>query len=136
MRKKTGALQPWPVRQVAVPWPYWPPTTNAAFFRLGTTAMQVADSVIWFGMPLSGVAMISLMTRVAASRRLSRSVLLDAAEAGRPVLMNPSPTRARPARNFFIVFDLLQTISVFSAFPRFVTPAAAKWRPTQGFAHL
>src|SRR5690348_6947847 len=102
MRKKTGALQPWSVRHVTTPWPYCPPTTKAAFFMLGTTPMQVAFSVIWLGIALSGVAIISLMMWVAASSRASRSVLLEAADAVRFDPTNPSPTTTRAAKNLFI----------------------------------
>ncbi len=52
MRMNTGALQPWPVRQVTTPWPYCAPTTNAPFTMPGTTATQVAERRILFGMAI------------------------------------------------------------------------------------
>ena len=49
---KTGALQPWPVRHVTTPWPYWPPKTNAPLINPGTTATHVACCRMFIGMLL------------------------------------------------------------------------------------
>src|ERR1700761_643902 len=62
-------------------------------------------------MALSGTAITSLITAVAAASLLSRSDLLDAAEVVRLVHANPSPTTTRPARNFFIGSSFSQRCS-------------------------
>src|ERR1700733_14246469 len=139
MRMNTGALQPWGVRQLTTPWPYWAPTTNAPFFMLGTTPMHVAFSVISFGIALSGVAMISLITLVAALRRASRSVLLEAATAVRLAPANPSPTTTKPARNFLIGSSFSQMCSrnkVRMDGCYVQSPEWSKHRPSLDFAHL
>ena len=61
MRTVPGADQPGPVlfRQDTYPFPYLPPTRKAAVFSEGTMTMQWAFASMSFGMPLSGVAMIS-----------------------------------------------------------------------------
>src|SRR5271165_5081941 len=64
-----GALQPWAVRQVTTPRPCSPPTINPPFPMLGTTAIHLAPFNTSSGMPLSGAAMISFMTRPAACKR-------------------------------------------------------------------
>src|SRR5271166_1950989 len=64
-----GALQPWAVRQVTTPRPCSPPTMNAPFAIVGTTAIHLAPFSTSAGMPLSGAAMISFMTWPAACKR-------------------------------------------------------------------
>src|SRR5688572_12217440 len=76
MRTAPGADQPLPAlfRHETYPFPYLPPTTNAAVFSSGTITMQYAFSSSSAGMPLSGVLMISDSTADASFRRLVGSL--------------------------------------------------------------
>src|SRR5258708_3598592 len=90
-------------------------------------------------MALSGTAITSLITRVAAASLASRSDLLDAAEAVRLVPANPSPTTTRPARNFFIGSSFSQgglrnKVRMDGFYVR--SQEGSKHRPTLDFAHL
>src|SRR5436190_7898638 len=62
------------VRQDRYPFPYLPPTTNAAVLRSGTMTMQCALEMSSCGTPLSGVAIISDNTAAASSRRWAGSL--------------------------------------------------------------
>ena len=77
MRTVPGADQPVPLllRHDTYPFPYLPPTRNAAVFRLGTMTMQWAFASMSCGMPLSGVAMISENTAAASFSRFTEFVV-------------------------------------------------------------
>ena len=79
MRMKTGALQPWPVRQVTTPCPYCAPTRKAPFIMPGTTPTQVACCRMFMGMLLSPAAMILSSTILAESMRACKSSRVEPA---------------------------------------------------------
>src|ERR1700678_4000347 len=99
-----GALQPCPVRQVTTPCPYSAPTRKAPFFTLGTTPTQVAWDMIWFGIALSGVAMIASRTSFALAMRASIVALSSAAEADKVVSAIPSAQKI--AKICFMFFQI------------------------------
>src|ERR1700678_4228797 len=99
-----GALQPCPVRQVTTPCPYSAPTRKAPFFTLGTTPTQVAADMIWFGIALSGVAMIASRTSFALAMRASMAALSSAAEADKVVSAIPSAQKT--AKICFMLFPI------------------------------
>src|ERR1017187_6926383 len=78
MRTVPGADQPTPLlfRQDKYPFPYLPPTRNAAVFRLGTITMQWAFAIRSCGIPLSGAAMTSENTAAASFSRFTESLPL------------------------------------------------------------
>src|SRR3984957_5825662 len=80
MRMNTGALQPWPVRHVTTPWPYWAPTKNAPFTMPGTTATHVADLSMLLGTVRSPAPIIWSRTTLAASTRACKSSRVEAAK--------------------------------------------------------
>ncbi len=102
MRIKTGALQPWPVRQVTTPWPYCPPKIKAPFFIPGTTPTQVACSRIFSGMLLSWAFMISSRTILAASMRACKSSREEAAYAALLSMKQAKSIRQMEEMIFFI----------------------------------
>src|ERR1022692_1419049 len=67
--KNAGALQPFGVRQLASPRPYFAPTMNPPFSIDGTTATHSALLRISWGMPESGADSISFSTSEAACTR-------------------------------------------------------------------
>src|SRR5687768_13675748 len=75
MRTVPGADQPdRPVfRQDRYPFPYFPPTTNAAVLRSGTIPMPCSVPTRSPGIPLSGVAIISENTTAASFSRFAGS---------------------------------------------------------------
>src|SRR6185437_5571364 len=76
-----GALQPFPVRQLAIPLPWLPPNPTAIFTMEGITAMHCALPMTLSGIALSGVAIISSKTFAEASIRLAMSDLLFSSAA-------------------------------------------------------
>src|ERR1700722_4883196 len=99
MRMNTGALHPWPVRQVTTPCPYCAPKTNAPLIIPGTTPTHVACSRMLRGIVLSPAFMIWSSTVLAASTRSCKSDLDDAAFAEHVV---NKKQRQREAMIFFI----------------------------------
>src|ERR1700680_1442695 len=91
--------RPFSVRHVATPLPRLLPKPNAIFTIDGTTAMHFASLMILFGMPLSGVAMISSNTLAELSILFSISDLSFSLSALQPALA--SSKRMHSARRLF-----------------------------------
>src|SRR6185312_4394399 len=97
-----GALQPCAVRQVATPLPWFPPKPTAILTMDGTTATHSAESRTPFGIPLSGVPIISVRTVAAVSRRFSISDL-SLSFCAHAIVLSTSSTEVSESRTYLLI---------------------------------
>src|SRR5580658_10707099 len=101
MVKNAGVLQPFGVRQLARPLPYFAPKTNPPFSIDGTTATHSALPRISCGVPESGAAWISFNTSAAAC---TRSEAFDSFPASSAAYINEHIHTVRASSTSFFIF--------------------------------
>src|SRR6266853_295432 len=124
---KAGALHPVAVRQLATPRPCLPPTMKPALIRWGTTTMHFASSNTSSGIPLSGVAMISLRTSADFCRRSTESSLAVA-----QAMLPSNVTRLSKTANLDLFISSSWESDCFSARVLCDEGSASKRRPASG----
>src|ERR1700757_176017 len=106
--KNAGAVQPFGVRQLARPRPYFAPTTKPPFNMEGTTATHSARLRISCGIPESGADSISLRTSAAAC---TRSIAFDSLVCSSAAKENEQRDTTRvSSKSFFIVLTTINSL--------------------------